>query len=107
MLDAILESETFELRPDFEPFTDGQAVYRAADDAVDSVTVRFGPEIARWLEEQYPDGRRQADGSVLVTFKVADPSWLVRYVLQYGPEAEVISPAEYREAVWRAVGRGA
>jgi len=107
VIDAMLEQETFQPRGDFEPFTEGQAVFRAADDAVDNVTVKFNPEIARWLEERYPDAQREPDGSVLVTFQVANPSWLVRHVLQYGPDAEVIAPAEYREAVWRAVGRGA
>jgi predicted DNA-binding transcriptional regulator YafY len=29
--------------------------------------------------------------------------WLVRYVLQYGPEAEVLEPEVYRNAVRRAV----
>jgi predicted DNA-binding transcriptional regulator YafY len=29
--------------------------------------------------------------------------WLVRRVLEYGPEAEVLEPAAYREAMRRAV----
>jgi len=106
VIDAMLEGETFVPRADFEPFSQGQSVFRAEDEAVDNVTVRFAPEIGRWLEERYPDARREPDGSVLVTYRVANPSWLVRHVLQYGPDAEVVSPAEYREAVWRAVGRG-
>jgi proteasome accessory factor C len=106
VIDAMVEKGTFRLRADFVPFADGEAVFRAEPDDVDEVTVRFGPGIARWLEERYPDAKRQADGSVDVTFPVADPAWLVRHVLQYGPDAEVLAPAEYREAVWRAVGRG-
>lgn len=107
VIDAMLEQESFSPRVDFNPFEKDQAVFRAAADSVDNVTVRFSAEIARWLEERHPDAKRQPDGSLLVTFKVANPSWLVRHVLQYGPDAEVIAPAEYREAVWRAVGRGA
>ena len=103
VIDAMQEKETFTPRADFTPFTRGQSVFRAAADAVVNVTVRFTPEIGRWLEERYPDARREPDGSVLVTFKVANPSWLVRHVLQYGPDAEVLEPAEYREAVRRAV----
>lgn len=106
VIDGMLENESFTPRADFTPFTKGQSVFRAAEEVVDNVTVKFTPEIGRWLEERYPDARREPDGSVLVTFKVANPSWLVRHVLQYGPDAEVIAPTEYREAVWRAVGRG-
>ncbi len=105
VLDAILEQGTFEPRSEFEPFVEGQAVFRAEPDDLDEVTVRFSPEIARWLRERYPDAKQREDGSVDVTFPVADAAWLVRHVLQYGPEAEVLAPAEYREAVWRAVGR--
>jgi proteasome accessory factor C len=107
VIDALLEKETFAPREDFVPFVEGEAVFRAEPDAVDEVTVRFSPEIARWLEERYPAANRQTDGSAVVTFKVADPGWLVRHVLQYGPEAEVLAPAEYREAVYRAVQRPA
>lgn len=105
VLDAMLEQGTFAPRSDFEPFVEGEAVFRAEPDAVDEVTVRFSPGIARWMTERYADAKPRQDGSVDVTFPVADPAWLVRHVLQYGPEAEVLAPAEYREAVWRAVGR--
>ena len=106
VIDAMLEDDSFEPRRDFEPFADGEAVFRADADAVDEVTVRFSPGIARWLEERHPDAMLESDGSALVTFRVADPAWLVRHVLQYGPDAEVVAPAEYREAVCRAVGKG-
>jgi proteasome accessory factor C len=106
VLDAILADGTFAPRADFQPFTDGQTVFRADAGDVDEVTVRFSPAIARWLVERYPDAVCRPDGSVEVTFRVAEPTWLVRHVLQYGPEAEVLGPPEYREAVERAVGRG-
>jgi proteasome accessory factor C len=103
VIDAMLEQGSFRPRADFVPFGDGEAVFRAEPDAVDEVTVRFSPAIARWLAERHPDAKRQSDGSVVVTFRVADPGWLVRHVLQYGADAEVLAPAEYREAVRRAV----
>jgi proteasome accessory factor C len=104
VIDAIPELDHFRPRPDFVPFAEGEAVFRAEPDAVDDVVVKFSPGIARWLEERYPGANRQKDGSAVVTFQVADPAWLVRHVLQYGPDAEVLAPAEYREAVRRAVG---
>jgi proteasome accessory factor C len=103
VIDAIPELDHFRVRPDFVPFAEGEAVFRAEPDAVDDVTVKFGPAIARWLEERYPGANRLKDGSAVVTFQVADPGWLVRHVLQYGPDAEVLAPAEYREAVRRAL----
>ena len=104
VIDAMLEDGTFEPRRDFEPFADGEAVFRAYANAVDNVTVRFSPGIARWLEERHPDAMLESDGSALVTYRVADPAWLVRHVLQYGPDAEVVAPTEYRDAVCQAVG---
>jgi predicted DNA-binding transcriptional regulator YafY len=49
------------------------------------------------LKEQYPEAVIQADGGVIVSYLVASPEWLVRHVLQYGPEAEVVGPPSYRE----------
>jgi predicted DNA-binding transcriptional regulator YafY len=31
-----------------------------------------------------------------VTYQVADPHWIVRHVLSYGAEAEVLEPGEVR-----------
>ena len=39
-MDALLENEPFNPRADFAPFTEGQAVFRAPDEAVDEVAVR-------------------------------------------------------------------
>ena len=39
----------------------------------------------------------------MVTFKVADPAWFAREVLQYGAEAEVLEPESLRQAVKAAI----
>ena len=46
-----------------------------------------------------------SDGSVTETYQVADPHWIVRHVLQYGPEAEVVEPEEVRGWVRGVVAR--
>jgi predicted DNA-binding transcriptional regulator YafY len=46
-------------------------------------------------------GELQQDGSYVVEHPVADVQWAVRHVLQYGPEAEVLEPAELREEIVR------
>jgi proteasome accessory factor C len=63
-----------------------------------SLTVRYGPAIARWVAER--EGKElEADGSLTLEHPLADVDWAVRHVLQYGPDAEVLSPPAVREAV--------
>ena len=63
-----------------------------------SVTIRYSPAIARWIAER--SGKSvEADGSLTLEHPCADPDWAVRHVLQYGPDAEVVGPAEIRAAV--------
>ena len=68
-----------------------------------AATVAFSRRIARWLKERYPAGRDQPNGRYLVTFRVADPAWFVREMLQYGADADVVGPESLREAVKRAI----
>lgn len=64
------------------------------------MTVRYSPRIARWVAER--EGQSLADdGSLTLEHPVADDSWAVRHVLQYGPDAELIAPPELRELVAR------
>ena len=61
----------------------------------DTLTVRYSPKIARWIaeREKLP---LAADGSLTMEHPLADVSWAVRHVLQYGADAQVISPARVR-----------
>jgi proteasome accessory factor C len=68
--------------------------------ALDSRTlrVRYSPKIARWIAER--EGKTPAeDGSLTMEHPLADIDWAVRHLLQYGPEVEVLEPAEVREAI--------
>lgn len=64
----------------------------------EQLLVRYGPGIARWIAER-DRGPLEADGSALRTMPLADREWAVRHVLQYGPDAEIVSPVELREDV--------
>ena len=68
--------------------------------------VRFSPLIARWILERHPDAAAGADGSATLTYRVADPQWLMRTVLQYGADAEIIGPPEYRHILAVALRPG-
>lgn len=65
-----------------------------------TMTVRYTPRIARWIGER--EGRApDADGSITIVHPVADGDWAERHVLQYGPDAEVLSPPALRERLVR------
>ena len=70
------------------------------------MTVRYSPRVARWVaeREQVP---LAADGSLTMEHPVADDSWAVRHVLQYGPDAEVLAPESLREVVIAHLSRAA
>lgn len=75
---------------------EGGTVYRSDGDQ--TVVVRYSPAVARWIEERRPV-ERLPDGGCRVEHRVADPFWVVRHVLQYGPDAWVESPPEIRTLV--------
>jgi predicted DNA-binding transcriptional regulator YafY len=66
--------------------------------------VRYSPRIARWIAER-EQGEQDADGSVTLEHPMVDIDWAVRYVLQYGAEAEVLSPSRVREVICRQLER--
>lgn len=69
-----------------------------ASDTARRMTVWYSPRIARWVAER--EGAALApDGSLTLEHPVADESWAVRHVLQYGPEAELLGPPELRALV--------
>lgn len=60
------------------------------------LTIWYSPSIARWIEER--DGQPlEADGSAVRTMPLADREWAIRHVLQYGPDARILEPAELAE----------
>lgn len=106
--DRVLEAEpgnaTFEVPDGFDvaEFLDDGHLYQPRDDV--EVTVRYGSRVARWVRERGPVEERE-DGSVEVTHSVSDLDWMVRHVLRYGPEAEVVDPPAVRRRVAGAARR--
>jgi proteasome accessory factor C len=70
----------------------GRAFYSTTDERM---TVRYSPRIARWLAER--EGKSlDPDGGLTLEHPLADESWAIRHVLQYGPDAEILSPQRLR-----------
>jgi proteasome accessory factor C len=102
IIDGLTAEGTFERRADFRPVSDPADLFRPAA-TPDAVRVRFSPRMARWARERYAGSDPAPDGSVTVTLRSGNPAWLVRRVLEFGDEAEVLEPESYRDAVRRAV----
>lgn len=81
---------------------EGGKVYRPAGHQ--TVVVRYSAAVARWIEER-ETVESLPDGGCRVEHRVADPLWVVRHVLQYGPDAWVESPPEIRQLVEDTVRR--
>ena len=96
--EAARTSERFEVPEEFSVaavLRDGRA-FRAEQSG--RLVVRYTPRVSRWIAER--EGKQPAeDGSLTVDYPLADLDWAVRHVLQYGPDAEVLEPAEARTAV--------
>ncbi|MFN8646234.1 MAG: WYL domain-containing protein, partial [Gemmatimonadales bacterium] len=82
VLSARLLEEGFAAAPGSGPVAAAAELF-TSDRAVEGV-VAFSPRIARWIRERYPEGTEGPDGRYQVRFRVADPRWLAREVLQYG-----------------------
>ena len=68
-----------------------------------AVSVRFAPRQARWIRERrwHKTARvqEQLDGGLVLHLKVAETSEIRRWVLQFGSEAEVLTPQSLRDVV--------
>lgn len=105
-VDRVVEAETtdaaFERPADFDVADYVRDGHVHSGDGGVEVAVRYAARVARWLEGR---GEAAADGSVVVRHRVTDPGWVVRHVLQYGADAEVLEPPAVREMVRAAASR--
>jgi len=78
-------------------------------DATTEVKVRFAPRVAKAASAvRVVAGRAIAengDGSVDITYNVADVEELARWVLSWGSEAEILAPAQARERIAELSGK--
>ncbi|MEE4602690.1 MAG: WYL domain-containing protein [Desulfobacteraceae bacterium] len=73
------------------------------------VTLRFTPFRSRWIREQqwHPHQQIQErfDGSLEITFPVADFREVKMMILQFGADCEVLAPEELQQAVIKEIKR--
>ena len=78
-------------------------------DATTEVKVRFAPRVAKAASAvRVVAGRAIAengDGSVDITYNVADVEELARWVLSWGSQAEILAPAQARERIAELSGK--
>jgi proteasome accessory factor C len=93
------EEESYEMPEDFS--VEGALARSKAlmsQPAEETLRVRYSPRIAKWIAER--EGVAvDDDGSVTVEYPLHDDAWAMRHVLQYGAEAELISPDRVRRSI--------
>ncbi len=99
-----LKPETFTPRPEREwrPLVEGAFGIFQGEERI-PVTLRFSPFRSRWIREQvwHPNQQIQElfDGSLEITFPVADFREVKMMILQFGADCEVVTPEELRQEV--------
>jgi len=71
------------------------------------VRLQFTPEISNWIGEQVwhaaQEITRNSDGSLCITFPVADFREVRREILKFGASVEVLSPQKLRQEIAREI----
>lgn len=103
-----LTGRTFEPPADFdvhEYLGQSWGLMRGAARPPELVQIRFAAQAGRWVAEErwHPDQQSdwQADGSLIFSLVVGITPAFARWVLYYGPEAEVLRPAWLAQEVRR------
>jgi predicted DNA-binding transcriptional regulator YafY len=82
-----------------------QHSFRVMQDELYGVTIRISPKWARFVGEKiwHESQRIQKliDGGIEISFKVAGLDEICQWVLNMGPEAVVVEPAELKALVWK------
>ncbi|MCU0606487.1 MAG: WYL domain-containing protein [Candidatus Edwardsbacteria bacterium] len=65
------------------------------------VELWFSPAVARWILERSALAKRNRDGSATMVLKASNYAWIARWILYYGPEAEIVRPPEARAEIMK------
>lgn len=104
MSDIRLLEDTFTLQRGFDAgkyFGSAFGLYKGS--RTQPVTVRFSPVKARWIKGQvwHKEQKEKTlkDGSLELTFPVANYSEVMMEILKHGPEVEVLRPKDLRDLI--------
>jgi predicted DNA-binding transcriptional regulator YafY len=83
--------------------------FKVMHDELYMVKVRISPAWARWVGEKIwhesQKVKKNGDGSLEITFRVAGLEEIKRWVLSFGPEAVVLEPPKLQEMVRKDLSR--
>jgi len=82
-------------------YTDAYGIFSGKADQ--TALLHFTPEAARWVADEHwhprQEGKVLSDGSYELRVPYGNPTELLMDILKYGPEVEVLEPADLRTAV--------
>ncbi len=98
MSDILMTSESFSERESSELPGSGQA--QETQNRVD-LCLKIRAEGAYRVYDEFEENSifKHQDGSFTVTASLPDSKWLIRYLLSFGADAEVLSPQKIRDAL--------
>jgi predicted DNA-binding transcriptional regulator YafY len=83
--------------------------FKVMHDELYMVKVRISPGWARWVGEKIwhesQKVTRLPDGGLEMSFRVAGLDEIKRWILSFGPEAQVLEPAKLKEMVRKDLSR--
>ena len=83
--------------------------FKVMHDELYTVRVRISPAWARWVGEKIwhesQRAKKNGDGSLELTFKVAGLDEIKRWILSLGPEVVVLEPERLKEMVRKDLSR--
>ena len=83
--------------------------FKVMHDEVYTVKVRISPGWARWVGEKIwhesQKAKKNGDGSLELTFRIAGLDEIKRWILSFGPEAVVLEPEKLKEMVRKDLSR--
>jgi predicted DNA-binding transcriptional regulator YafY len=83
--------------------------FKVMHDELQAVKVRISPGWARWVGEKIwhesQRAKKNGDGSLELSFRVAGLDEIKRWILSFEPEAQVLEPKKLQEMVRRELSR--
>ena len=83
--------------------------FKVTRDEVYTVKFRISPGWARWVGEKIwhdsQKAKKNGDGSLELTFRIAGLDEIKRWVLSFGPETVVLEPEKLKEMVCKGLSR--